>query len=73
MFTSFEFLQSSITDLNNDELYAVFDLVIQEMNYRKTKDLLEVQRKMRIEKAKEEYKKCQNITNTISCKKETII
>ena len=46
-------MQSSILDLNNDELYAVFDLVVQEMNYRKSKDLLEVQRQMRIEKAKE--------------------
>lgn len=73
MHTSFEFLQTVVADLNNDELYAVFDLVIQEMNYRKTKDLLEVQRKMRIEKAKEEYRKCQNITNTILCKKETTI
>ena len=50
-----EQIQSYIENCNDDLLFSIFHQAIAEMNIRKTKEFLEVQKKLRTEKAKEVY------------------
>jgi hypothetical protein len=44
-----------IKECNTDELYEIFNLVIAELNARKTQDVLKVQQQIRSKKAVENY------------------